>query len=158
MKKQNYRSNSSGGGLVIVIILIVLIGGGLWYLVAHKQAMDKEGRAFGHDAIQQIIINRDLAFLSSSLSPQARLDLPVSEQKNLMSQLQQLGVPAQPFQTEESMAWDKFAGLELFEPKGFFTVHLNYPGGAATLQLAIDHPVSKWQIVNLTFQGPSQAR
>lgn len=158
MKTQNYRSNNSGGGLVIVIILIALLGGGLWYLVSHKQSMDKEGRAFGHDAINRIVLNYDATFLANNLSPQAKLDLPTSEQNALMNQLRQLGVPAQPFKTEENMTWDKLAGLELFEPRGFFTVQLNYPAGAATLQIAIDHPVSKWQIVNLSFQGPSMAR
>src|ERR1700719_3564033 len=87
MKTQNYRSNNSGGGLVVVIILIMVVGGGLWYLVSHKQSMDKEGRAFGHEAINRIVLNYDIAFLSNNLSPQAKLDLPQSEQNALMNQL-----------------------------------------------------------------------
>jgi hypothetical protein len=140
--------------LVIVIILILLIGGGAWFLVSHKQEMDKEARAFGHEAIQRIVVNRDAAFLAGNLSPQAKLDLPPSDQQMLMTQLQQLGVPAQPFQTEENVTWEN----HFFEPKAFFTVHLNFPAGPATLQIAVDHPVSKWELINVTFTPPSQAR
>jgi hypothetical protein len=158
MKKPNCRSKESGQVLVIVIILILVVGGGLWYLVSYKQAMDKAGRAFGHEVIQRIVINRDLAFLSASLSPQEKLDFPPSDRQQLIKQLTELGIPVQPFQTEENMTWEKLAGLELFGPKGFFTAHLNYPAGPVTLRIAFDHPVGKWQIVNLEFVPPSTAR
>jgi hypothetical protein len=29
--------------------------------------------------------------------------------------------------------------------------HLFYPNGAATIQVAISHPVAKWQIDDMTF-------
>lgn len=156
MKTQNHRSKTSGEGLVIVIVLILVVGGGLWYLVSHKQAMDKEGRAFGHEAINRIFLNYDATFLAANLSPQAKLDLPPSDQEQLFTQLKQLGVPVQPFKTEENMTWES----HFFEPRGFFTTHFNYPSGSAMVQMAIDHPVGKWQIVNLTFQPPAppQAR
>jgi hypothetical protein len=154
MKKSTTRFKSSGEGLVIVLILIVLIGGGVWYLVSHKQSMEKEGRTFGNEVIKRIVIDHDVGFLSSNLSPQARLDLPPTDQQNLINQLQQLGIPAQPFKTDENFTWES----HFFEPRGFFTAHLNYPGGPATLQIAFDHPVSKWQIVNISFAGPSMAR
>lgn len=154
MKIQNHRSKMSGQGMVIVLILVLVVGGGLWYLASHKQTMDKAARAFGHEAINRIVLNYDVAFLSSSLSPQAKLDLPPSEQNALMNQLRQLGQPAQPFKTDESVTWES----HFFEPRGTFTAHLNYPAGPATFQIMVDHPVSKWQIDSVSFQGPSQAR
>jgi hypothetical protein len=150
MKKLNYRSNVSGEGLVVIIILLILIGGGLWWLVWHKQAVDKEARAFGREAVKRLTVDHDAAFFANHLSPQARLDHPPLQQQEEMSKLQQLGVPAQPIQIDENITWES----QFFEPKGFFTAHLNYPAGPATLEIAIDHPVSKWQLINYTFAPP----
>jgi hypothetical protein len=150
MKKLNYRSNVSGQVLVIVIILILLLGGGLWFLVTHKDSVDKEARASGREMITRITVNHDAAFLANHLSPQARLDNPPMQQQELMTQLQQLGVPSQPIQIDEKITWES----QFFEPRGFFTAHLNYPAGPATLEIAIDHPVSKWQLLNITFTPP----
>ncbi len=150
MKKLNYRSNTSGQVLVIVIILVILLGGGLWLLVTHKQSVDKEARAFGREMITRVMVNHDAAFLANHLSPQARLDHPPMQQQEEMSKLQQLGVPAQPIQIDENITWES----QFFEPRGFFTAHLNYPAGPATLEIAIDHPVSKWQLINYTFSPP----
>src|ERR1700730_15101430 len=118
MKKLNYRSNVSGEGLVVVIILLILIGGGLWWLVWHKQAVDKEAREFGREAIKRLAVDHDAAFFANHLSPQARLDYPPLQQQEEMSKLPQLGAPAQ------------------------------------TLQIAFDHPVAKWQLINYTFVPP----
>ena len=154
MKKLNYRSNVSGQVLVILMILILLCGGGLWFLVTHKEAVDKEARAFGREVVTRVTVNHDAAFLSSHLSPQARLDNPPMQQQELMTQFQQLGVPAQPIQIDEHITWEGYSYFKFFEPRGFFTAHLNYPAGPATLEIAIDHPVSKWQLLNITFAPP----
>jgi hypothetical protein len=151
-KLKNDRYKTSGEGLVVVIILLVLIGGGVWWLFAHKKAMDKEARAFGHEMIQRMTVQHDLAFFTDHLSPQAKLDYPPSDQQLLMSQLTQLGVPAQPIKIEESVTWES----HFFEPSAFFTAHLNYPAGPGELQIAINHTVSKWQLLNVTFTPPKQ--
>jgi hypothetical protein len=149
MKKlnQGYRSGGSGQGLVVVIIFLALVGGGLWWLYAHKRAMDLEGRAFGREMIQRLAVSHDLAFFTNNLGPQARLDYPPSQQQFILSKFTELGVPAQPIKIEENMTWES----HFFEPKGFFTAHLNYPAQGATIQIAISHPVSKWQLDNLTM-------
>jgi hypothetical protein len=149
MKKMNKktRRNIAGQGLVVVIIFLALVGGGAWWLYSHKQAMDKEGRAFGRETIQRLTVNHDLSFFTNNLGPQARLDYPPSQQQYILSKFNELGVPQQPIKIEESMTWES----HFFEPKGYFTAHLNYPAQAATLQIAISHPVSKWQIDNLTM-------
>jgi len=148
--KTNCRLKSSGQGLVILIIVLVLVGGGLWYLYSHKQQMDKEARAFGRETIQQLVVNHDFAFLSTHLSPQARLDMPPSQQQFLIQQMTELGVPAQPIKTDENISWES----HFFEPHGFFTAELNYPAGQGKLEVAISHPVSRWQLDNITFSKP----
>jgi hypothetical protein len=144
---KHYRSNVAGQGLVVVIIFLALIGGGAWWLYSHKQAMDQEGRGFGKEMIQRLTVNHDLSFFTSNLGPQARLDFPPSQQQYILQKFTELGVPVQPIKIDENMTWES----HFFEPKGYFTAHLNYPGQAATLQIAISHPVSKWQLDNLTL-------
>ena len=74
----NSKSKSSGQILVVLIIMLGLVGGGLWWLSSNKQAMAKEGRDFGRDAIQRLVVQHDLTFFSSRLSPAARLQFPPS--------------------------------------------------------------------------------
>ena len=149
MKKLNkhYRSSIAGQGLVVVIIFLALVGGGAWWLYSHKEAMDREGRAFGKEMIQRLAVQHDLNFFASNLGPQAKLDYPPSQQQYILSKFTELGVPAQPIKIDENMTWES----HFFEPKGYFTAHLNYPGQGATAQIAISHPVSKWQLDNLTL-------
>jgi PIN domain nuclease of toxin-antitoxin system len=141
------RSNTSGQGLVIVIILLAIIAGGAWWLFNNKQTMDREARAFGREMIQRLTVNHDAAFFANHLSPQAKLDNPRSKQEYIMSKLQELGAPAQPIQIDESITWES----HFFEPRGFFTAHLIYPAQTATLQIAVSHPVSKWQLDDITM-------
>ena len=141
------RSNTSGQGLVILIILLAIIAGGAWWLFNNKQTMDREMRTFGREMIQRLTVNHDAAFFANHLSPQAKVDNPPSKQQYIISKLQELGVPAQPIQIDENITWESY----FFEPRGYFTAHLNYPAQGATLQLATSHPVSRWQLDNITF-------
>jgi hypothetical protein len=134
-------SNESGEGLAIVIIVVVLIGLGAWWLFSTKYTAEKEGRAFANEAIQRLSVQHDLAFLGSRLGPNAKLDLSPQLQRNLMETLTQLGVPAQPIQIDGDITFES----HFFEPKGFFTAHLNYPARPGTLEIAISHPVGRWQ-------------
>jgi hypothetical protein len=150
--KKHYRSSIAGQGLVVVIIFLALVGGGAWWLYSHKRAMDLEGRAFGKEMIQRMAVQHDLNFFASNLGPQAKLDYPPSQQQYIVSKFTELGVPAQPIKIEENMTWES----HFFEPKGYFTAHLNYAAQGATVQIAISHPVGKWQLDNLTlsFDAP----
>jgi hypothetical protein len=56
-------------------------------------------------------------------------------------------VPAQPIRIDENVTWES----HFFEPKGFFTAHLNYPTQNATLQISVSHPVGKWQVDTFFF-------
>lgn len=145
-RKCNCRSNG-GEGLVLVIIVLAIIGGGIWWLYGNKKTMDAEARAFGKEMIKRLVVDHDLNFFRDNLSPQARQDYPPSQQGVIISQFMQLGVPNQPMNIEEQITFES----HFFSPKGYFTARLFYPTSAATMQIAISHPVGKWQLDNLTF-------
>jgi hypothetical protein len=145
--KLSSRSKLSGEGLIVVVIVLALIGAGLWYLYSNKATTDREAREFARDAIKRITVDHDLKYFSDHLGPQAKVDNPPSQQQFLIQRFTQLGVPTQPIQIEESITWESY----FFEPKGYFTAHLNYPAQPVMLQLATSHPVSRWQIDNLSF-------
>jgi len=149
MKKIKLSSQSklSGQGLVIIVILLGVIGAGLWYLYSNKATTNREARAFAQDAVQKLAVDHDLKYLSDHLGPQAKLDNPPSQQQYIIQRFAQFGVPAQPIQIDENITWESY----FFEPRGYFTAHLNYPAQGATLQIATSHPVSRWQIDNITF-------
>jgi len=143
----NPRHKQAGDGLIVVIIFLALIGIGIWWLYSHKNEMDKEGRLFARQMVESLTVKHDKAFFASNLGPQAKLDNPPSYQEEFIQKLTAMGVPAQPIKIEESMVWES----QFFEPKGYFTAHLNYPARGATMQIAISHPVSRWQLDNVTF-------
>jgi hypothetical protein len=148
MKQQNssYRNGTRGEGLVVVIILVAIIGAGVWWLFSTKKQSEKEARAFGREMIEHLAVQHDQAFFSNNLGPQAKVDYPKPQQDYLISKLVELGVPAQPIQIDENITFES----QFFAPKGYFTAHLNYPSQPATMELAISHPVGKWQVDNLT--------
>ena len=145
--KLSSRSKLSGEGLIVVVIVLALIGAGLWYLYSNKATTDREAREFARDAIKRITVDHDLKYFSDHLGPQAKMDNPPSQQQFIIQRFTQMGVPTQPIQIEESVTWESY----FFEPKGYFTAHLNYPAQPVMLQLATSHPVSRWQIDNLSF-------
>lgn len=154
MKNSNWncRSKESGEGLVVVIILLVIIGGGVWWLFNNKNTMDREAHAFGRQVIERMTVNHDLNFFSSILSPQARLDFPPSLQRDIIDQFTKMGVPNQPINIEERVSFES----HFFSPRGDFIAHLFYPTQTGTLQIAISHPVGKWQLDSLTFAPGAQ--
>ena len=145
--KRSSRSKLSGQGIVIVVILLAVIGAGLWYLYSNKATTDREGREFAREAIKRITVDHDRQYLETRLGPQAKIDLPPSGRDELIRRFTQFGVPAQPIQIDENMTWESY----FFEPRGYFTAHLNYPAQPVMLQMATSHPVSRWQIDNVSF-------
>jgi hypothetical protein len=149
MKKMKLSSQTklSGQGLVIVFILLAVIGAGLWYLYSNKATTDREARVFAREAVKKLTVDHDRQYIETHLGPQAKLDLPPSQRDYMIQRFAQFGVPAQPIQIDENITWESY----FFEPRGYFTAHLNYPAQGATLQLATSHPVSRWQLDNITF-------
>src|SRR6266496_2886077 len=146
-------SKSSGQILVVLIILLGLIGAGVWWLFSSKEAMAKEGRDFGKEAIERILVKHDLVFLSSRLSPAARLENPPSMQQEFMSEIEKLGPPVSPPQVQGDIQFQS----QFFEPTGNFTARVNYPARGAQLSINISHPVGRWQIASFSSL-PASAR
>ena len=145
--KLSSQTKLSGQGLVVVFILLAVVGAGLWYLYSNKSTTDREARVFAREAVKRLVVDHDLKYLGEHLGPQAKLDNPPSQQQYMIQRFTQFGVPTQPIQIDESVTWESY----FFEPRGYFTAHLNYPAQGATLQIATSHPVSRWQLDNITF-------
>jgi hypothetical protein len=141
------RSNSSGQVLAVVIIVLVLIGIGFWWLFSNKQAMATEGRAFGKDAVQRIAVQHDLNFFSSHLSPEARLQFPPSAQQDFIGRIQKLGTPVGAVDVQGDVTFQS----QFFEPRGNFHARINYPARGAEINVAVSHPVGRWQIDDVAF-------
>lgn len=133
----------------MVIIVLAVIGGGVIWLYSHKNALDRDARAFGREAVQKMAVEHDISFFRDHLGPQGKLDNPPSQQAFIISTLMTKGVPQQPINIEEQVTFES----HFFEPRGYFTAHLSYPSGPATMQIAVSHPVGKWQLDNFTFQA-----
>ena len=145
--KMSSRSGSSGQVLVLLIIVLGLIGLGAWWLSSNKQTMAKEGREFGREVIQRLVVQHDLTFLSSRLGPQARMEYPPSRQQEFISQLKQLGTPVGPLDVKGDIQFQS----QFFEPKGNFTARANYPAKGAQIEIGVSHPVGRWQIDTVSF-------
>ena len=151
--KVNSQSKSSGQVLAIVIIVLALIGAGFWWLFSNKEAMAKEGRAFGREAVQRIAVQHDLNFFASHLSPEARLQFPPSAQQDFIGRIQKLGTPAGSVDVQGDITFQS----QFFEPRGNFHARINYPARGAEINVAISHPVGRWQIDDVAF-APDQER
>ena len=145
--KINPRSKSSGQILVIVIIVLVLIGIAYWWLDSNKRQMAQEGRQFGRQVIQELVMQHNIKFFADHLSPAMRLQYPPSAQQDLMNQLTKLGEPVSPPNVEGEIVFQS----HFFEPNGVFHARINYPARGAEINVAVSHPVGRWQIDEITF-------
>ena len=143
----NSRSKSSGQVIVILIIVLGLVGVGFWWLFSNKQEMAREGKQFARDAIQRIVVHRDINFFNSRLGPQARMNFPASTQQDLMAEVARAGTPVGPIDVQGDIEFNS----QFFEPHGNFHARINYPARYADINLAISHPVGRWQIDEVTF-------
>ena len=153
MKKQSVSQfNRRGEGLVIVVILVLILGAGAWWLFSFKNSNDKAARAFGRKMIESLAVQHDIRFFAANLGPQTKLDYPQSKQDMVIQKLTELGTPVQPIKIDENVTFES----QFFSPRGFFTAHLNYPTGPAQMELAISHPVGKWQVDDLSITWKAQ--
>ena len=145
--KLNSRSKSSGQVIVLFIIVLGLIGVGFWWLLSNKQEMTKEGKEFAREAIQRIAVRHDQNFFASHLSPQARMNYPPSAQQEFFLDIAKLGTPVGPVDVQGDMEFQS----QFFEPHGNFHARINYPAKFADVNIAISHPVGRWQLDEVTF-------
>lgn len=150
--KLNNRLRSSGQVVVVLIIVLVLLGGGYWWLNSTKQEMAKGGKEFANEALQNIVVRRDINFFGSHLSPQARMNFPVSAQQEFMNEIVQMGAPVGAIDLQGEMQFQS----QFFEPHGDFHARINYPARYADFDLSISHPVGRWQIDTIAFLKQSE--
>lgn len=143
----NSRSKSSGQAIVILIIVLALVGVGFWYLFSNKQEMAREGKQFARDAVQRIVVQRDINFFNSHLSPQARMNFPQSAQQDFFAEIAKLGAPSGAIDVKGDIEFNS----QFFEPHGTFQARINYPARYADINLIISHPVGRWQIDDASF-------
>ncbi len=150
--KINPQSKSSGQILVIVIIVLVLVGIGFWWLFSNKQEMTKAGNEFGRKVIQELVMQHNVKFFADNLSPAMRLQYPPSAQQDLMTQLAKLGAPLSSPKVDGDIVFQS----HFFEPNGNFHAHIDYPTRGADINVAVSHPVGRWQIdeINFTAETP----
>jgi hypothetical protein len=149
--KLSSRLKLSGEGLVVVFIVLAIVAGIWWYLYSTKAATEREARQYGHEIINRLAVDHDIAVMNDELNPDLRAKNPPSAREYMIQRFTQLGVPQQPIQIDDNITFDSY----FFSPHGFFTAHLNYPGQGLLLQVAISHPVAKWQIDDITGPAPA---
>jgi hypothetical protein len=145
--KMHSRSKSSGQVIVVLIIVLGLVGVGFWWLFSNKQEIAREGKQFAKDAIQRIVVQRDINFFNSRLSPAAHMNFPASAQQDFFAEIAKLGPPAGAIDVKGDIEFNS----QFFEPHGNFHGRINYPARYADMNLLISHPVGRWQIDEVTF-------
>jgi hypothetical protein len=151
--KLNTRLRSSGQVVVILVILLVLVGIGYWWLNSTKQEMAKGGKEFANEVVQKIVVQHDINFFASRLSPQARMNFAaVSAQQEFMNEIVQMGAPVGAIDLQGQMEFNS----QFFEPHGAFHARINYPARYADFDLSISHPVGRWQIDTIAFVKQSE--
>ena len=141
------RSKSSGQDIVILIIVLGLVGVGFWYLSSNKQEMAREGKQFANEVAQKVVVQHDINFFNSRLSPQARMNFPASAQQEFMNEIVQMGPPASPIELQGQIEFNS----QFFEPHGTFHGRVNYTARYADFDLTISHPVGRWQIDEISY-------
>ena len=146
--KLNTRSKSSGQVIVLVIIVLGLLGVAYWWLNSTKQQMAKDGQQFANELVQKIVVQRDLNFFASRLSPQARMNFAApTAQQEFINEIGRHGAPVGQINVQGKMEFQS----QLFEPHGTFQARINYPAEYAEINFTISHPVGRWQIDDIAF-------
>src|SRR5438445_7694120 len=145
--KLNSQRKTSGQVIVLLIIVLGVVGVAFWWLNSTKQEMAKEGTEFAKEAVQRIAVQHDSNFFNSRLSPQARMNFPVSAQQEFMNEIVKLGAPVRPVDVQGKIEFNS----QFFEPHGSFHARIYYPARYADMDLTISHPVGRWQIDEIAF-------
>ena len=146
--KLNSRSKSSGQVIVLVIIVLGLLGVAYWWLNSTKQQAAKEGQQFANELVQKIVVQRDLNFFASRLSPQARMNFAApTAQQEFINEIARHGAPVGQVNVQGKIEFQS----QFFEPHGTFQARINYPAEYAEINFTISHPVGRWQIDDIAF-------
>ena len=75
------------------------------------------------------------------------MNFPVSAQQEFMNEIVQMGAPVGAIDLQGKIEFQS----QFFEPQGNFHARINYPVKYADFDLAISHPVGRWQIDTIAF-------
>src|SRR5437870_10773476 len=150
--KLNSQRKTSGQVIVLLIIVLGVVGVAFWWLNSTKQEMAKVRTEFAKEAVQRIAVQHDSNFFNSRLSPQARMNFPVSAQQEFMNEIVQMGAPVGAIDLQGQMEFQS----QFFEPHGAFHARINYAARYADFDLSISHPVGRWQIDTIGFVKQSE--
>ena len=151
--KLSSRTKLAGEGLFpILIVLALILVGVWWYLESTKKSTERDGIRYGHEVIDRLVVKHDRSLLDQDLDPQAKVEMPPSQRDYLIQRFAQLGEPAPPIKIDDNVSFDS----GFFHAHGVFTATLNYPGQAATLQIATSQGDTKWLINNITLSMGTQ--
>src|SRR5438034_9685622 len=114
--------------------------------------MAKERKQFANEAVQKIVVQHDVNFFGSHLSPQARMNFPESAQQQFMNDIVKMGSPVGAIDLQGQIEFQS----QFFEPHGAFHARINYPARYADFDVSISHPVGRWQIDTIAFVKQSQ--
>jgi hypothetical protein len=146
--KLNSKRKSSGQVIVLIIIVLVLLGVAYWWLDSTRKEMAKEGNQFANELVQKIVVQRDLNFFASRLSPQARMNFAApTAQQEFINEIVRHGTPVGPINVQGKIEFQS----QFFEPHGSFQARINYPAEYADITFTISHPVGRWQIDDIAF-------
>lgn len=146
--KLNAKRKTSGQTIVLIIIVLVLLGGAYWWLSSTKEEMAKEGNQFANEVVQKIVVQRDLNFFASRLSPQARMNFAApTAQQEFITEIARHGTPVGQLNLQGKIEFQS----QFFEPHGTFQARINYPAEYADISFSISHPVGRWQIDDIQF-------
>jgi hypothetical protein len=88
-----------------------------------------------------------MKFFGDHLSPEARRQFPPAAQQEFISRIEKLGAAAGPVDVQGEVTFQS----QFFDPRGNFHARINYPARGAEINIAISHPVGRWQIDDVTF-------
>src|SRR5881296_3546645 len=75
------------------------------------------------------------------------MNFAVSAQQEFMNDIVQMGSPVGAIDLQGQIEFQS----QFFEPHGSFHARINYPAKYADFDLAISHPVGRWQIDTIAF-------
>src|SRR5437764_7146828 len=151
--KLSAKRKSSGQVVVLLIIVLALLGGAWWWLNSNKENAAREGTGFAKEAFQKIVVQHDINFFNSRLSPQARMNFPASTQQEFMNEIVKLGAPVRPVDVQGKIEFNS----QFFEPHESFHARIYYPDRYGDVNLTVSHPVGRWQIDEIAFIPQQQA-
>lgn len=152
MKLCRHSHRRGEGGLAIWIIVLAIIAGALWFLYSSRTEADRRTREFANQIVQTMVVNYDVRFLNSHMTPAAQANYIPSWRDRMVGFLKGFGPMSKPIETKGDV---RFSNL-FFDPVGTFTSTLTYPTMTASLNLTVIRGMNNYQVdqIELVWTPP----